>query len=335
MRRSRSLFGLLLAGVLALPGVPAEAALEASADPLASSATSQTELLARKGKGGGGRKGGSRKKSGGSRKSSSKRSKGKSGFKNSSSGLSRGSKKPKSGYKKNARKSGNPSLERKSAKGKGGKNDRNRTASNRKNDRNRNDDRNRKNDRNRDRKRDDRRDRAEDRRDWRDDRREDRWDRWDDRRDDRWDRIDRRWDRWDDRWDRYPGWARPGWGSARPWNYGWYGGWSRPSWGWWGASAAAWGISSLATAAVINSAVDNAVSNHTTYITVPNSDYGLLYGTVEPVGSESVSFEAISGDTTITMEADCSDGTLNGSRPNTAAEAELLNAACQVAYGSV
>ena len=44
------------------------------------------------------------------------------------------------------------------------------------------------------------------------------------RRGDRWDdRWDRRNDRWNDRWDRYPGWARPGWGYSRPWNYGWSG----------------------------------------------------------------------------------------------------------------
>jgi hypothetical protein len=77
------------------------------------------------------------------------------------------------------------------------------------------------------------------------------------------------------------------------------------------------------------------VSTHTTYIVVPNSDYRLLYGTVAPVGTQSVSFEAISNDEAITMQADCNDGTLNGSRPNSAAEAELLNAACQVAFGSV
>ncbi len=77
------------------------------------------------------------------------------------------------------------------------------------------------------------------------------------------------------------------------------------------------------------------MSNETTYIVVPNSDYRLLYGTVEPVGDQSVSFEAISGDNSITMQADCNRGTLNGSTPNSASEAELLNAACQVAYGSV
>ena len=68
---------------------------------------------------------------------------------------------------------------------------------------------------------------------------------------------------------------------------------------------------------------------------MPNRNYRLLYGTVSPVGNQSVSFEAIFNDEAVTMEADCNDGTLNGSRPNTASEAELLNAACQVAFGSV
>jgi len=38
-------------------------------------------------------------------------------------------------------------------------------------------------------------------------------------------RVDRAYDRYDNYW---PGWARPGWNAARPWNWGWYGGWSTP-----------------------------------------------------------------------------------------------------------
>jgi hypothetical protein len=131
-----------------------------------------------------------------------------------------------------------------------------------------------------------------------------------------------------------PGWARPGWGVARPWNYGWYGGWATPSWGWWGAQAAVWGIGSLASAAIINQAVDAAVSSQTIYIVVPNTDYQLLYGTIVPSGSTGVSFDVTAGGSTYQLSADCSAGTLNGRNPASAAEAELLNAACQVAYGS-
>jgi hypothetical protein len=132
-----------------------------------------------------------------------------------------------------------------------------------------------------------------------------------------------------------PGWARAGWGVARPWNHGWYGGWPVPTWGWWGARAAAWGVATLATAAVINNAVDNAVSSNATYIVVPNTNYQLLYGTVQPSGSNSVSFVMQANGSNYQLTANCNQGTINGQEPSNAEEAELLNAACQVAYGSV
>ncbi|MFN9645661.1 MAG: hypothetical protein ACK6BG_11220 [Cyanobacteriota bacterium] len=131
----------------------------------------------------------------------------------------------------------------------------------------------------------------------------------------------------------HPGWARPGWGVARPWNWGWYGGWSNPPWGWWGARAAAWGIGTLATATILNNAVNDAVANDVTYIMVPNSGYQLQFGTVQPYGNGSVSFVVSADGTSWQLTADCNAGTLNGSEPASAQEAELLNAACQVAYG--
>lgn len=133
----------------------------------------------------------------------------------------------------------------------------------------------------------------------------------------------------------HPGWARPGWGVARPWTTGWYGGWSNPPWGWWGARAAVWGIGTLATASIINSAVDAAISNQVTTIVVPNTSYQLLYGSVTPIGSSGVSFAVTADGNTYQLTADCRTGTINGQDPASAAEAELLNAACQVAYGSV
>ena len=132
----------------------------------------------------------------------------------------------------------------------------------------------------------------------------------------------------------YPGWARPGWAVARPWNYGWYGGWSTPAWGWWGARAAAWGITTLATAAVINAAVNSAVQNQVSYIVVPDTNLQLLYGTVQPSGSNGVSFLVTDNGNSYQLTADCQSGSLNGNVPASAAEAELVNAACQVAYGS-
>jgi len=131
-----------------------------------------------------------------------------------------------------------------------------------------------------------------------------------------------------------PGWARPGWGYARPWNYGWYGGWANPTWGWWGARAAVWGIGTLASAAIINNAVDHAINSQQTMIVVPNSNYQLLFGTVQPIGSNGVQFDVTVDGSTYQLTADCQSGLLNGVQPASAAEAELLNAACQVAFGN-
>jgi len=322
--RCRRVFGAVLAGLLTLPALPADAAQQLL-EPPGSQAGAQ-ELIAKGGRGGGGgRASGSRGGGGGSR---SRASKGASGFKSSGSSLNRGTKKPSGGWTSKSSQKGGPSLDkrkgsdsRQASKGDGRRDDRSGNRDNRQDDRSGNRD-NRQDDRAKN--RDDRRD---DNRKDRDKRQDDRWD----RRDDRWDDRAKHWDRWDN----YPGWARPGWGYARPWNYGWYGGWATPGWGWWGASAAAWGVTSLATAAIINAAVDDAVESHTTTIVVPNTDYRLLYGSVEPVNDQTVSFSIESGDREVALNADCKRGTLDGRNPTTAQEAELLNAACQVAFGDV
>jgi hypothetical protein len=132
----------------------------------------------------------------------------------------------------------------------------------------------------------------------------------------------------------HPGWARPGWGVARPWTYGWYGGWSTPAWGWWGARAALWGVGTLATAAIINNAVNDAIADNDTTIIVPNSNYSLYYGSIQPIGQSSVSFVVQADGNDYQLSADCNAGTINGEEPKTAGQAELLNAACQVAFGS-
>ena len=134
--------------------------------------------------------------------------------------------------------------------------------------------------------------------------------------------------------DIHPGWARPGWGVARPWSWGWYGGWSNPPWGWWGARAAAWGVGTLATAAIINAAVDEAVAEDQTIIVVPNTEYRLLYGTVEPSGGTTITFVVQAAGSEYKLSADCQRGLINNREPSSAQEAELLNAACQVAFGS-
>ena len=134
-------------------------------------------------------------------------------------------------------------------------------------------------------------------------------------------------------WDRNrPNWVNNNWAYNRPWRYGWYGGSTWNNWGWWPGRAAAWGVGTLATFAVIDSLVDSAVSNQTSYIVVPDSDYSLYYSSVQANG-DVVSFQADDGSSTLSYQADCRAGTLNGAPPQTADEAQLLNAACQVAFG--
>jgi hypothetical protein len=318
---------LLVAGVIALP---AGAGLAIEQRPLPEGPQTQ-QLLVRRG-GGGGRSGG---RSGGSRggrgsgRSGGGRSRARSGFSGSSGHLNRGSRRPSSGWsRKVSSPSARPSINRAGGRrdlGRGGSVGRGRPGSR---DLNRNLDRNRglARDRGRSFDRNVNRNRTVNRNIDRNVRRD----------------INRRVDR-NVNWNRRvninnvnvrPGWARAGWGVARPWNHGWYGGWSTPSWGWWGARAAAWGIGTLATASIINNAVDRAVQSNTQYIVVPNTSYQLLYGSVQPTGSSSVSFAVTADDSTYQLTADCTNGLIDGRAPDSAEEAELLNAACQVAFGS-
>lgn len=306
-------FGLVMAGAMtgAMTGVmalPMGAAL-AFERPLPQSSTAALfdQLVARGGGGGGGggRGGGGGGRLGGAGGGGGRKASGHSGFSNSGPGLNRGSTKPAGGWSSKAQMGGGgPSLNRTAAAarpaagsrpgGSIGSGDRMAT-------RNKPATRDLNRDVNRNVNRD----------------------------------INRNWSRNVNRVNTYPGWARPGWGVARPWNHGWYGGWSTPpSWGWWGARAATWGIASLTTAAIINDAVSNAIDDHNDYIVVANTNYELLYGTVQPTSSDSVSFVIKVNGSEYQLNANCNRGTINGQDPSSAAEAELLNAACQVAYGS-
>ncbi|MBE9153591.1 hypothetical protein [Cyanobium sp. LEGE 06113] len=132
-------------------------------------------------------------------------------------------------------------------------------------------------------------------------------------------------------------WVGPSWSSRRPWSHGWYGsGWSdsRPSWWWWNGSSVIWGISQVASAAIIANAVNNAVSTNSDSIPVSNSAYRLRFGSVQPIGSKGVEFLFDYDGRIFSATADCQRGELNGERPYTPAEAELLNAACAVAFAS-
>lgn len=77
------------------------------------------------------------------------------------------------------------------------------------------------------------------------------------------------------------------------------------------------------------------MTTKTEYIVVPNTDYQLYYGSVQPTNDDSVTFLVKAGDGDYQITADCKAGTLNGQQPGNASEAELLNAVCQVAFGSV
>ncbi|QPN70572.1 hypothetical protein [Synechococcus sp. CBW1108] len=319
-------FGLVLAGAMTgVMALPMGAAL-AFERPLAENSTAALfdQLVARGG--GGGRAGGGGRLGGAGGGGGGRKAGGHSGFSNSGPGLNRGSTKPAGGWSTRAQMGGRPSLNRPAAStrpaaanrqaagsrpgGSIGSGDRMATRDkpatrDLKRDGNRSISRDVNRNVNRDVNRNVNRD------------------------------INRNWSRNVNRVNTYPGWARPGWGVARPWNHGWYGGWSTPpSWGWWSARAATWGIASLTTAAIINNAVSNAIDAHNDYIVVANTNFELLYGTVQPTSSDSVSFVIKVDGSEYQLNANCKRGTINGQDPNSAAEAELLNAACQVAYGS-
>ena len=131
-----------------------------------------------------------------------------------------------------------------------------------------------------------------------------------------------------------PGWARgPGWYNNRPWGGSLYGVSSSPPWGWWVGQSVVWGVTALTTAAIINSAIDRAIARQQAYVLVPNTNWQLYYGSVQPMAQSGVSFAVNNGYGTYQMEADCQQGLLNGGVPTTPAEAQLINAACQVTFG--
>jgi hypothetical protein len=129
-------------------------------------------------------------------------------------------------------------------------------------------------------------------------------------------------------------WAGGGYWGARPWATGWYR--VNPvGWGWWAAGAAAWGVAGLASAATISSLVNTAAEEQATSFLVPETPYQLNYASVEPVGQYGASFSySADGDPDLFGGVNCQAGLLNGQIPATAAQAQLVNAVCQVAYGT-
>ena len=81
--------------------------------------------------------------------------------------------------------------------------------------------------------------------------------------------------------------------------------------------------------------VNQAAAQQSALITVPQSTYTLNYGSVEAVGSQGASFfYSVDGGTQLFGAANCQAGLVHGQPPASAAEAQLLNTVCQVAYGA-
>lgn len=129
------------------------------------------------------------------------------------------------------------------------------------------------------------------------------------------------------------GWRNGGYWNDRPWGTGWFNG-GAATWGWWGGSAAAWGMAGLATGALIGGLVNAASAQSSTVILVPQTSYLLNFASVEAVGSYGVSFNYQVNGTQLLGAANCQQGLLNGQVPGNGDQAQLLNAVCQVAYGS-
>ncbi|MFM8525952.1 MAG: hypothetical protein ACKOCM_10085, partial [Cyanobacteriota bacterium] len=128
-------------------------------------------------------------------------------------------------------------------------------------------------------------------------------------------------------------WADGGYWGSRPWGYGWYA-WTPDSWSWWGGNSLGWGLAALATGEVITDLVNQASAQQSPVINVPDSPYQLNYGSVDAVGNSGADFSyGVSGSPPVKGAVNCQAGLLDGQVPSSAAQAQLLNAACQVAYG--
>jgi hypothetical protein len=118
------------------------------------------------------------------------------------------------------------------------------------------------------------------------------------------------------------GWATGGYWATRPWPYGWY-----------GTAPLAWGVAGMASAAAITNSVNAAAAQQSTVIVVPQTGFQLNYASVKAIDPDSVSFTWTNGALSQAASGNCRQGSLNGA-PATAANANLLNAACVVAYGN-
>ncbi len=121
----------------------------------------------------------------------------------------------------------------------------------------------------------------------------------------------------------HPGWVGGGYWAARPWPYGWYG--AQPL-AWWGAAA-------VASTATVSAAVNAAAAQQTVWIVVPQTGLQLNYASVRAEGNSGVQFTYLVDGVSVSASGDCRSGQFNGA-PAQGQAAQLLNAACQVAYSS-
>ena len=120
----------------------------------------------------------------------------------------------------------------------------------------------------------------------------------------------------------HPAWSNGGYWGARPWTYGWY-----------GATPAAWAVTAgVASAAAITAAVNASAAASSTVIVVPSTLYQLNYATVVGLPNSQVRFSYLSGGLWLSATGDCQLGLVNGMAA-TGVSAQLLQAACTVAYG--
>ncbi|MFM7087368.1 MAG: hypothetical protein ACKOXO_10325 [Cyanobium sp.] len=133
-------------------------------------------------------------------------------------------------------------------------------------------------------------------------------------------------------------WAyRPGWAPARPWGWGWYAGWSPavvvfPGWSWWVDVAPSWNVVTLTAPEVIERSVDTAVERGSDAIDVANSDFRVQHGSIRPLDNDVIEFAFEFEAETYLAKADCKQGLLNDERPSALEEAELMHAACSIAF---
>jgi hypothetical protein len=120
----------------------------------------------------------------------------------------------------------------------------------------------------------------------------------------------------------HPAWNGGGYWAARPWSYGWY-----------GATPVVWAAAAgVAGTAAITAAVNASAAASSVVIVVPGTAYQLNYAAVVGLPNSRVRFTYINAGLAVSATGDCQMGLLDGLAA-IGVRAQLLNAACTVAYG--